>query len=302
MAITDVKRLTERDGEWLLSSDGFDRSYNYVFLVSTDDINDGPATVINSLPFTLGAPYIGEAITEGDLGAQLNKIRLSHVNKNPKLWRVEIGFASLQGTVGSSFDPEEVEKRDPTDREPRVGVRFEKMQRVTTADVTTDNQLDSSAPAVNTKGQAFNPPPTYERTVPVIWAHEDSASFSFDEACETQDLINSEPFLGCPARTLLLNIVSVEERFENAQRLWRKHYELRHNPLTWDNRVLNHGVVDDGQGVFREALLSSDSTVLSATQTSLVVYLTFRPYKAVDFATSSLVPTIIELLPSLPLS
>jgi hypothetical protein len=297
MAITDVKRLTERDGEWLLSSDGFDRSYNYVFLVQTNDINDGPATVIQSLPFTLGAPYIGESITEGDLGAQLNKIRLSHVNKNPKLWRVEIGFASLQGN-----DPEEVEKPDPTDREPKVGVRFEKIQRVTTADITTDNEFDPSAPAVNTKGQAFNPPPTYERTVPVIWAYEDSASFSFDEACETQDLINSEAFLGCPERTLLLNIVNVEERFENAQRLWRKHYELRHNPLTWDNRVLNHGVVDDGQGVFREALLSSDSTVLSATQTSLVVYLTFRPYMAVDFSSSPLVPTVIQILPSLPLS
>jgi len=273
MTVRTVKTLTTRTGN---RREQFDREYTMRYLVETDDSSDGPATVLGSPSVPqIGAYYVTS--TERDLGARCIDATCSHVDGDPKLWHVDCKFASTQRE-----DPNEQDPQPPEEREPTISYRFEKRQipLVGDYDDVASGKLDTSQAVGNSLNQPFTPPPMYEETYPVMTLWRDDVALGMGDVFAIQDTINLTAFSGAAARTLKLNVTSIQERFEDGRRLWRKTYDLSYSKRSWDVYVLDHGYKQDQHGNWRQIMLDGAGGETNVTSPH---YDAYSPYKAVEF-------------------
>ena len=287
MAVTEVRVRTERGGQ---QGQKHERGYTLTYLVTTSDSHDGPMTVFAALP-QIGDVYATN--NELDLGARVVSVALDHVDGDPRRWRAEVEFSNEQGEDPDNQDPE-----DPLDREPKYSVRFDESEEVIHGPYNQANPgfVDLTASLTNSAKQPFNPPPTKEVSRLVIRMVQDDDQLRLGQMREFQDAINLTAFAGFAAKTLKLRVSDIEERFEHGMRLWRKTYELKHKPETWDQFILDHGTVPDEDGNMVEVLLLNGSKTTNAPQ-----YKQYTVYRTLDFNTSTDVPATVKRLQFAPL-
>ena len=128
MAVTGA---TFSRGGWTGSVDEklnttFSLSYN----ATTDDINDGPKTVLEyfdseeSLPFIADRYNIG---TDVDIYAYCNSVNAKPYKENPKLWTVSVGFK-----LPDSRDAQNAAEANPLYRRDEVSVSFSTVTKTPT--------------------------------------------------------------------------------------------------------------------------------------------------------------------------
>jgi hypothetical protein len=203
-----------------------------------------------------------------------------------------VEFSSTHGD-----NPDEPQPEDPTDREPKYGVRFDQAEVAVQGPYSSADpgNVDVTTSMTNSRKQPYNPPPTREERMPVITVLIDDADLKLHSLVQVQDLVNATAFAGFPAKTLKLNISDVKERFENGRRLWQKTYEIAYSRRTWDLFILDHGTIQDEEGNFDEVLLKNGSKTTGAPQ-----YKQYTVCKQIDFATSTDVPDAVRTLLNLP--
>lgn len=283
MAVSAVKTLTTRDGA---RSQQSGRTFTMRYLVETTDSHDGVQTVLTSPSVPqVGAYYV--ATNEVDLGARVTATRAQHVGGDPKLWHVDVTFESIQAE-----DPDNQDGEDPAEREPTVAYRFDKVQVPLQGnyDDVASGKVSTTQGIGNSLGQPFSPPPMIDETRPVMSVQRDEYALDIATILAYNDTVNATEFAGAAANTLKLTIASVNERFENGVRVWRKVWELAYNKRTWNRFILDHGTkLDEATGNFREILLDGAGAETDSTSPH---YFEFTPFNSVEFRNLDAIRTL----------
>lgn len=288
MAVAEVIKVS--DGRSGRKGQRNDRSFTVTYLVRTDNPQDGPVHVFDSLP-DIGAFYATD--TEYDLGARVAEISVNAENADKFLWRCEVRYDR-----NLADDPEDPEAESPGDREPTYSIRFDRFEQAVYGPYSTNDpgHVSATTPIMNSAGQYFSPPPTVEQTRPTIVLVKDEDRLDLPGILALQDVVNKNAFAGFTSQTLKLNVTGVQERFEAGQRWWRKTYEVAYKREGWVLRPLDYGtVVDEDQNV-RETLLKDGSATTGAPQYRGP----YTVYRQVDWATHDDIPLAVKDLGNAP--
>lgn len=201
-----------------------ERKYKRVFVVLTDDADDGPATVLAAagLP-TLGTAY--STPSESDAGAFVQGRTPNQDPDNPLVWRVDIEYNSHP-----VFDFNE----NPFLRAPIFTFSSERQERFV--------RVDRDGTAIqNSAKQPLDPPLSYMSIIPVIKITINKLSFSYPLVATIQDCINISTWQGFAPRTVLASL-EVKQLREGIYVGWTFDWILRVKYDGWNpTRVLDAG-------------------------------------------------------------
>ncbi len=200
MAVVSVTQATE--GESDVSVDG--RSYRAVYLVRTDDPNDGPAVA----QFAEGVPRMFDAhpVTQY---ATVRSIAPRMVDRDPCLFEVTVVYETHRRGYRLQYQ----EAEDPIVRVPEIEWGTVGCTAVAEWDI-------NNLPIVNTAGQKYDPPIEYETnrmqlSIARFYEHYDAA-----EAQEYANAINTDIFFGAPPFTAKVKEIHARPVLESGLFLW----------------------------------------------------------------------------------
>ncbi|MCE9564930.1 MAG: hypothetical protein K8U57_23090 [Planctomycetes bacterium] len=246
MAVTYVNELFEgRTGE-----DTFKRHRTYVrtFEVLTDSDNDNVITV-GSCPLL---PRLGSAYP-GDVFALCTSVRPMQDNDQPRRWIVTIGYDT---ELDLKMSPDEDDGLDAGDipenpllRPVKWKITYQQTTEVLRRSYLlddNDNQIPGSKPVKNSAGFLFDPPPTIEVSRPLITATKNVPRLNMSYIAQTQDAVNSKPWMGLDARCVRCVGIDAESGFENGVWFWQISYTFAVKFDNWIFRILDAGTWEKG--------------------------------------------------------
>ena len=283
MAVTGA---TFSRGGWTGSVDEklnttFSLSYN----ATTDDINDGPKTVLEyfdseeSLPFIADRYNIG---TDVDIYAYCNSVNAKPYKENPKLWTVSVGFK-----LPDSRDAQNAAEPNPLNRQDEVSVSFSTVTKTATVGTKYDNlfcgafNFGDRMPLLTT---GANPSPVPESLLPDTLSGDQIVTIKrylgvYDahfyrqyvlRAVNSDVRVFNDPIYKyldtwSPGEALLTN-VSGNLQYENGVTFWVVTMSIHLKRDTWDSLIPNKnfyrsaalGDPDGNGGTISEVTLVKD--------------------------------------------
>ena len=282
-------------GEKRVSRDGTDKTgavqHRRAFIVTVSTEQDGGVTVL-AAP---GLPKLGDiyqTTTEMDAGAVCVERRPKQIG--PKQWEVEILYDSAQ----EKKDEQDKEKDKPENWYIEVGVSHNGYQK------PVDEQKGTSqegSGVLNSAGDPFDPPPTYDASYPVL-TYELACSIFPIELCLTyMNSVNADIFFGGQPRTwriLDFSTPGVQEKQFNGRTIvyYPVTIKMEYRAETHDLNVLDIGPNYLSGGV-KQAFLSKEGQPYlglldgAGAKSTTAHFLNFRPYKEQPFGALGLPQT-----------
>lgn len=245
MAVTSVVPLFEdQTGEWSRKAS---HTYTSAYHCQTDDIDDGPETVMGALGLSVNDTYaIGN---DSDPLSFLQKATPTRVPGKPTLWKVVAnwGPATSQKSDGSPTDNPE-EYRDEWDIS-TTSVSRPVEEAHLRVNALPDRAVDSFGPVINSAGVRFDPPLERDTSLLQIRITKHKATFPVAHLAY-QDAVNSDAFtlstsgfsLSVPLYAAKLGF-SGSLQFQNQTSYWKVVYELLIDfQFGWRANVLDRGL------------------------------------------------------------
>lgn len=228
---------TERRGG-NVSSD-LKREYVATYLVHTDDVHDGPQTILDME----GIPSFGDRYSLGndsDRSSIAREIRVSQ-RDSPDEWEVEVTFRTedYAGQGDSS-------KTSPTDFAPRYSASTRSRSVYIPGryqDPRNPNKETGFDLGVhNSAGEHFDPPPEIEIDEPVLHIQRNVIAVNWPFIMSITNAVNATDFFGCEPRTLKFSTPTIESQVDTRIGIyWSVGYSLLYKFDTWDVQILNRG-------------------------------------------------------------
>lgn len=252
--------------------------YVRVWLVVTDDPNDGTATV-RTAP---GIPSLFDFYVtpnETDFTSRVSDIRPRQDSADPRVWTVEVQY---DGALNPFLQP------------PQIRWSSNRFSRIFELDI--DNE-----PLLNSAGQFFDPPPEGDDSRPSVQITLNQVTFDPNLALLYQDAINSDALviagLAVAPFQAKLNIESTYNQDLNYA-WWATTYTVEFQRNGWQKRILDQGryqtgsggklkpcVGDDGSTPVADPVpLNGEGAQLSDPSPATAVYMTFDIYKELPFS------------------
>ncbi len=246
MSVTSVKEdFQVRQGEQKVtpgSSLSKTTTYQRRFVVQTDNMNDGPATVMAAS----GIPKPFDTYTSGndsDSSAQCISIQPVPRSQEPMIWDVVCNYSTqVPAGGGGNNGP-----KTPTERPTKYGMSFTTITRILTQDYSNPPRA-----ILNSAGQQFHPPLEQEIYLPVVTAQKYEDQLLVGYARAYNGTVNSNEFsineLTLPPEVALFHMRQ-SPYFENGVSYWDTIYEFILNWDGWNAKPLDQGtmeLVDDG--------------------------------------------------------
>jgi hypothetical protein len=217
-----------------------------VFLVKTDDNDDGPGLVL----LAAGLPLIDDLHPEDSL-AKVNSKSAAQVSSDPRVWNVSdprvwnvtVSYASDESNssgTGSSDDP------DPEARPAVIEWSFAQFQRVADKDL-------NGTPIVNSAFDQFDPPPLRDDSRPVLRITRIEAGFDPARALDFQDTVNADNFFGANPGQSKCASIGARSFFENDRQWFEVVYEFHFRRDGFQLSILDQG--------YRQIELDGGSTI-----------------------------------------
>ena len=202
-------------------TEGGKRTYRAMYVVVTDDINDGPLTV----RMAAGIPQIGDSYSLGndyDPTAFVKSITPTRKGENSKVWEVVVEWSEL-----AKVD-------NPLNRPAKKNWGFEQAGKVAWQDI------DGKA-ILNSAGDYFDPPIEIEDSRPLLTVVRNDATFDPLLAIDYQDAVNEDRFLiANPGQCKVAGIEASEEE-ENDVKFWRVVFHFAFRREGWLAEPLDQG-------------------------------------------------------------
>jgi len=211
--------------------------YTVVYLVTSDDKNDGPYQARTAF----GIPSIGDLYNLGnDFDPQATVVeKTSTQRESPWEWEVEVTYST---EVGDKPDPE----TNPLLQPPEISFGFETRQKVVPGTYSQPElpgdlrRLEIGV--VNSAGELFDPQPVMEIADPVLTIKKNIPYMSASWLMELANTVNSAEFYGAYPRTLRLKPPQTERAYdEQIGFYWPCTFEFVYRYDTWDLQILNVG-------------------------------------------------------------
>lgn len=236
------------------------------FRVESNDSKDGPLSVYtgaatvggsNLGPDVLPAPYAPYvAGNDQDLTALCRSIEVEREENSTSggSWLVVCSYDSNLGSQDSQGRDNRSE--DPTQWLPEINFSTQTYQRV----ADKDTSVPKPKALTTTAGEPFDPPAMRDDSRIVLSFTRYEATYPLSVFLDYQDTINSDPFLGAPAKTVKLNGVKAQRAFVKGRQLWRVTYEFSFVRDTWRFQIANVGrMARPAPG--KDAIAIPDSTI-----------------------------------------
>ena len=307
MTVTSVNELPDQRGGG--EDDKGSRSYSRVYIVETNNKNDGVESVLNAV----GLPQFGDIYQTGSELNQLAKVNSRtprQMTGSRTTWRVDIQYTTKKsdGEERDEDDPED--DADPLLRHDVIAWAFE-AQQVTVPGAFGKQHVSLSDRVVseggnigmlNSAGEPFDPPPTFTESHPVVTITRNEETFNAKQAIEFQDTVNDQFWAGVEAKQARIVSITtpgrVVERLANnvVNTYFPVTYTIAFREKTWAMKVLDQGTFfwtgsSVGDGVTRPFATTDgthyvgnlDGKGLKLAVGSTAEFVTFDVYKAKDF-------------------
>lgn len=282
------------------------RTYVRVFDVYTDSASDRENTAANLCGVSQGDPH------PDDDTAYCVSISPVQSSDSPTQWKVTFGYDShpdipeiLQpGETGGETATEApttpaeaaAASENPLLRPPSWKFSFQQTQEVARLDRNAD-------PIRNSAKLPFDPPIMVEVSRPTVTVTANRATWDLSNAEYIQDAVNSVAWRGMAPRTLRVIGTEAQSAQENGYSFWQVSATLAIKRETWDHKILDCGYAELDPGsvglgvpahwvkiVDDHGAEPTEPVPLNGSGRKLVpgdpeVYLTFRVYREVAFAT-----------------
>jgi hypothetical protein len=238
----------QRQGQSAIRSSGgipiLDETFH--FLVKADSANESRLTVLA----TPGLPVANVSVSSFG-NAVCKAVTAVRREDQPKYWDVTATFSS---EVDES-QQKESESQDPQEWVPIYETKFERLQEIVTKDYNDDA-------IANSAGQPFENGLVRARFIP-IWEffQFEAASVSDETVIDRNEVINSVPFKGRAARTLLCTVMSSVVGFYYGRKRRLTRYSLRYDKRNWKHKRLDVGTVYK-DGTKQKAYEDADGNVI----------------------------------------
>ena len=220
----------QRQGQSAIRSSGgipiLDETFH--FLVKADSANESRLTVLA----TPGLPVANVSVSSFG-NAVCKAVTAVRREDQPKYWDVTATFSS---EVDES-QQKESESQDPQEWVPIYETKFERLQEIVTKDF-------NGVAVANSAGQPFENGLIRARFIP-IWEffQFESPSISDETIIDRNEVVNSVPFKGRAAGTLLCTVMSSVIGFYYGRKRRLTRYSLRYDKRNWKHKRLDVGTV-----------------------------------------------------------
>ena len=256
------------------------RQYTRVFVVKTNNKNDGSQTVGNAA----GLPRRGDAYvagTDSDVGARCVGLEPRQLDAGGLNWEVTVNYSSKSDSQADN----------PLARPSEKNFTFAKYQKVFEKDIATGN------PVCNSAGDPFDPPIDIDDSRPIITIRRNEASFSGAIAIDYQDAVNTDVFLGFAVGIVKVSNISATSKRENDTDFYEVTYEFECRREGWKIEVLDVGFESLETGGTKKEILDANKNhrshpaklngsgqPLANQGPGFGTFLTFNAYKTKPFA------------------
>jgi hypothetical protein len=245
MAVTNVI-LRKRQGKATLSGGKRVRTYQAIYYVKCNSINEDPVTIWGHPEIPTLYPI---SSWPTDPGALLVDVDPQQQEETPDFWIVTCSYTS-NPDIGK---PEDVQE-NPLNRPAVIQRSPVQRQRIVERDV--DGNL-----IINTAGEPFNPPVEREEHAPSFTITKNLANWPYAMELALTDAINSSPIvyvsrgISYGARLVKCNGFSGGESYENGINFWAVSVALEVNWDGWNPDKLNAGFREKYTDEFGEKYL-----------------------------------------------
>lgn len=288
MAITSVAYAKDQGlfGRW--SAVG-PRVYTVTWQVTSNDLGDGPQTIINGVGANIGDTYVFR--NERDDNAYLEDIEAVRVSADnvtgsgaKAVWIVTGNYGPFAANICGGGP-----QNNPLNYPPEATWNFRNFERIVEKD-QNDKAIE------NTAGDPFvDPPVTIDDPRPVLTIVRNEESFDPNLAYQFRSAVNSDPFCGAdPQQCKVLQISGKRQWNQDIGYYFEVVYEFEFNGLGFHARPLNQGYREKDSGgdlqhalykgvpVTTPVLLGNDGKRLATG--SDPIYLDFTVYPEVSYA------------------
>lgn len=226
MAIISINEVKTRSSS--ITTEG--TQYTRSFKVITDDQNDGPKEVRQSLGLSVGGGYSNGAGTETDLSSIIDNISCRCVSEDGKHWEVNVSYSPWEDEENTN------ETNDPLLDDTQYSWGF--IQHEKNVDVDADGEA-----ILNSAGQPFSEPQVIDDSRLVLTVTRNESSYNPVTAAAYKDAVNSDSFFGMePAQAKCANIGGTRQVDASKGIYWEVTYEFHFNADKWNpTKILDAG-------------------------------------------------------------
>jgi hypothetical protein len=287
------------------------REYTTQIQAITDDPRVGTQVVLSSMGLRLGSYYSWphtSTATEYDGGAFLQDISAARSGSDGKQWLLTLTYGGYdvdhEGGAANGITNNGV--LSPFDMPPQIRWGSRDVERTWPEDFTDP----TPQPYVNAAGDPLTDPPKTEDSNPVVTIVRNERAYDPAIVSTYKNRTNDGVWLAAPSlpgvtggfagyddNTMKCCDISAVRQYDADWGVyWEVSYEFELRPDTWEVQILNAGlrsldgsghlkqiVAADGAAVSSPVCLEADGTY-DPTSPPTPNYLTFQPYRKVDFS------------------
>lgn len=281
------------------------RTYSRVFLVETDNINDGPdkVTTAAGLPI-LGFPYSTE--TENDLAAIATEIFPEQIAGGWNQWEVTVNYT----TSLTERQEQSITILEPTERPPIVTIGFVNFK----IPAVGDHAEGGAAAIVASNQEPFDPPIQVDDSRMIVTVSRNEKVINPKFIFDMHNTVNSQDWIEAKRHQLKVKIAAqrLTDTRDVTNLYWRVTYVFEFMPWDWgwDLKTLNTGsyYVDASDGNKKKMFgtvegqphiqrLASNGDEIAADPNDLnATYTITQYYRERDFSAFKLEKEILKAL------
>jgi len=294
MTVIKTQELPDKRGGG--EDDKGSRTYTRVFLVETDNKNDGVETVLNAegLP-AFNAFY--QTATEVNMLALANRRTPRQMTGSRTTWTVTISYSTKRP---DGEEREDTDNEAPLDRPPVISYSVETEQVIPPGAFESPNEPDAGLGLKNSAGELFDPAPTITQSWPVVTITRNEAVFPTTNAFHFVDSVNSVQFGGFAEKQVQMRSITTPgiqvETLASGERVkyypvsytlaFRESFQLKlidQGSFFWTGSSRGDGEKKPFEAAGKQFIGNLDGTGLALAEASSAEFLTFDVYPVRNF-------------------
>jgi hypothetical protein len=221
MAVVSVGEQYSRSGSM---NSRWQRTYTRQWKVITNDPNDGPKTVREALPVSLGNSY--STPNEVDKGSYVNSIDAVSEGDDGLSWLVNVQYGPYDATINP---------QDPTQRPIELNYEASQFQRPSIEDV-------NGKAIANSAGDPFDPPLMKDDSRPVFVITRNEMTYNDEVMATYRDTVNSDVFFGYGPMLVKCHSITGRLAYDpDIHWYYVVTYRFEHNKDGWHKKPLDAG-------------------------------------------------------------